>query len=506
MKLRPRTFKIQWNLHGWVGLVCAVPMFVMFYCGVFALFEDELEVWQDPMLWVEPNPDPGGPQSYATLQRLLAQELDVEKADRLDFVRLEDTPFVLSGIGEEPEQQRWIDPTSQRIEPRRSFMGHALNKLHFLGQLPGGTQIAGLFSVALMVLSLGGLLIFLKDIPKEIWTFRLHRAPKLWNADLHRMVGLWLLPFIVAIAWSGALLGLGGVFGAILADGDISRLQELRGYGTIQYTPTGEPAPTQSLSSMIETAQRSSKATELPHYAGVHLRGDENAWGFIFFESDMANPWRYVFLDAVSGDVNIDTSHEHSLSRGFEERLFGFHFAWFGGDGLRLIFCVLAWLVCVMIVAGQVIWVERPASQKHPRLVYLVGRLTVGACMGLVLASAGYFGLNRVLPPELSERAVTEWNGFLGLWLGLCLLSLWPRIRPLNLAGWYLALASAGFSAVIVYDRAVLVPNRFMPGSIRDVHLLMGTLILVCGSLAVLTWRRATAARVKIDSATDELG
>lgn len=485
MKLSVRTFKIQWNLHGWLGLACAIPMFVMFYCGVFALFEDELEIWQEPAIW-QSEKEPTSEPMYEELQKLLGQELELDTAEKIEFIRMPDTSFVLSKIGEDASQQRWIEAKTGKIEPRRSNLGHALNRLHYLGQLPAGTQLAGLFSVALMVLSVGGILILIKDIPKQIWTFRPFKKPKDWGADLHRVVGLWALPFIFIIAWSGALLGVGGLFGAMLVNGDITKLQDLRGYGNIQYQASGKPATSVPVADMVKTAQRSTRTTQLPHYAGSHLRGDENAWGFVFFESEMVKPWRYVFIDAVTGEINIDTSHEYSFARAFEERLFGFHFAWFGGGFIRAVFSCLAWLVCAMIIAGQVIWIERPASRKRVRLRFLVERTTVGVCTGLIAASTSYFALNRLLPPDLAQRAACEWNGFLGIWLGLSALALWPNAKPTNIAALYLILSSAEALAVVAFDWLRLNPSGSYSDSVIRIHVLLTTLGLCCGGMALI--------------------
>lgn len=306
-------------------------------------------------------------------------------------------------------------------------------------------------------------------------------------------MGFWALPFIFAVAWSGALLGIGGVFGAVLVGGDISKLQDLRGYGSIQYQATGTSAKSRPLAEMVRTAQASTQRSELPHYAGAHLRGDEHAWGFIFFESDMVEPWRYVFIDGVTGEVNMDTSHEHSVSRAFEERLFGFHFAWFGGNFVRAIFCVLAWLVCMMIVAGQMIWMERPRSRQWPRLIFAVERITIGACCGLVAASACYFLLNRSLPAPWPGRALAEWNGFLGIWLGLTVLTLWPKLRAVTLAGSYLGLASLGFFAVIGDDRWALASESPPPESISPVSWLLLALGAGSGAMALALLRRKSA-------------
>lgn len=502
MKLAKRTFKIQWNLHGWVGLACAVPIFVMFFCGVFALYEDQLELWQEPELWSEQRICQKA-DCYRRAESILAEHVDLASSDTIEFFHFDHTPFLLGRIGLEHAQQRWVNPDSGEVIPRRSNLAHSLNQLHYLGQLPAGTQIAGVFSIALLVLSVGGLLIFLKDIPNLLWTFRPEKKRKVWGADLHRTLGLWALPFVVVIAWSGALLGLGGVFGAGLVGGDIVKLQDIRGYGSIQYSPAGEKAQAKELATLIDTAQRSVQTDDLPHYAGLHLRQDTNAWGFIFFESDMVQPWRYVFLDAVSGEINIDTSHAHSPSRAFEERLFGYHFGRFGGVFVRFAFSVLAWLVCAMIVAGQVIWIERPASRKWPRLQKIVGRLTVGGCCGLVLACALYFVLSRVVPMGVENRADLLWNGFLGIWIGLIALAIFVRSRSSKLAGFYLLGSSPLFLLIVLYDWLAPQGSGPMPASLFEVHILLATLGLGSLGLAAFALRRFSKEHADSKRAAD---
>ncbi|MFY0579886.1 PepSY domain-containing protein [Cystobacter fuscus] len=48
MKLAPRTFRIQWDLHAWAGVIASLFLFVIFFCGVFSLFREDIEVWQEP--------------------------------------------------------------------------------------------------------------------------------------------------------------------------------------------------------------------------------------------------------------------------------------------------------------------------------------------------------------------------------------------------------------------------------------------------------------------------
>ena len=48
MKPSARTFRIQWDLHAWLGALVSLGLFVIFYFGTFTLFREELTVWQAP--------------------------------------------------------------------------------------------------------------------------------------------------------------------------------------------------------------------------------------------------------------------------------------------------------------------------------------------------------------------------------------------------------------------------------------------------------------------------
>src|SRR5262245_23032372 len=72
MKLSPRSFKIEWDLHAWMGMVSSFGLFVVFYCGVFALFLAELSVWQDPALMSSRSSEQVARPSFDALLRQAA--------------------------------------------------------------------------------------------------------------------------------------------------------------------------------------------------------------------------------------------------------------------------------------------------------------------------------------------------------------------------------------------------------------------------------------------------
>lgn len=491
MKLSARTYAAQWDLHGWIGVVFAIPLFVAFFCGAFALFHHELAVWQEPALHLA-----GEPPSTAVLQSLASRiEADpqVPRDVDLGFELPHDTRHVRVSVGAgEDAQAYWVDPEGGELVRPRSKLADALHGLHFLQPLPlVGMELSGVAAIALLVAACGGVLLSLGRLRHSVWRFRPQLRRRWWAADAHKSLGLLALPFILVMAWSGATLSLGNVMGAALAeaafDGSLAAVQTVRGYGGAPPGRSGEAGDALPLAELVERAQRSVGTDEPPHYVGIVLRGDAAAWAFVFFESDLRAPWRYVFVRARDGDVLLDTSHDRTPTRVLEEPLYALHFAWFGGELARGCYVVLAFAVCGLIVVGQLIWIDRRGGRSRRSAV--VARGTVGVCVGLVLAVACYFALNRWLPDPIDGRAELEWCGFVTAWGVALLLAIVVPRRPGTLAARYLIAAAVLDLAVVGADASTLSLHALAMPAVARIEVLLLVLGLATAAAAWLIVR-----------------
>jgi hypothetical protein len=109
-----------------------------------------------------------------------------------------------------------------------------------------------------------------------------------------------------------------------------------------------------------------------------------------------------VDTDSYPKDMNL--AEDNIFSKGLL-MLYAMHFANYAGTDMRLIYFILAIGFCAMIVAGNVLWVlKRQKKNEHPKTLAFTRAITLGACLGVITATALGFLLERSLPESTFER------------------------------------------------------------------------------------------------------
>lgn len=105
-----------------------------------------------------------------------------------------------------------IDACGNAVSGEQSKVADYLVNLHtrlFLGK--PGRWIVGIFGVLLLLSVITGVLVHRRFL-KQLFTLRTGRSLRLRNSDAHKLLGSWLLPFLVLTAISGAWLGIATLF------------------------------------------------------------------------------------------------------------------------------------------------------------------------------------------------------------------------------------------------------------------------------------------------------
>jgi uncharacterized iron-regulated membrane protein len=513
MKLAPRTFRIEWSLHAWTGVLSSLLLFVMFYCGIFALFHEELHEWEDPAVTAAHADRAGTPA--LSFDRLLAQlqaKVKIPHGATVGFSVHEGVPLVpvwmydaASGL----ERDLMLDTRTGAVRDEHSRLAEELYVMHFFYRVPWGMQISGLISVALLVTLISGLLTHLKDLVRNWWVFRPRLRLRRSASDAHVALGILTMPFAVMIAWSGALLALltllAGGFAFAAYRGDALELARIRGEEALFRAPTNQPGTSLSLDDLAQRAHEavpSSAAT--PTWFGVGLFGDENAFVRVYFPRTGLAPERHAYLQASDGKV-LKSTHRLAAGVTFERTMTDLHYGNYGGVWLKALYTLLALGLCGIVITGNVIWLER----RDPRRAHLgnrmLERLMAGVAPGLIQASAAYFVANRVLPAGMVGRADLEFAVFLGAWafaVGLAFIPSWSARRA-SVTSCYGA--SVLFFSVVMLDllghpQAVERAWTFASPNVLTIELLLLGLGCACLGSAKIMGRGLNKAHVSVQA------
>lgn len=513
MKLRPRTFRIQWDVHAWVGVTASLLTFVIFFFGVFALFLHDIVMWEDCFLRDVSQSEKGRAKDRGafftsgeppTLQRTGAsagdvsfdrvlsaagQVVDVPSGGYVGFQPHEQTSaitvYVIDRATDE-DTTVWVDPHRGTAALDESRLGYELYALHFFYQLPGGLQLAGVVAVAFLVLMIGGLVLHLKDLRRQLWQFRSQSALRFSSSDAHKVLGVFGLPFGLVLAWSGALLCLNGVLAEVISkthfDDDLERVQLLRGETQVNRRPAGKLQSSLPLDELVDRARHAADTRDEPSYFDMQPYGDASAVARAFFPERPFGTKRFVVLDATTGETLANSEERSTATSNFEQFLFHLHFAEYGGRFVSLLYALLALGMCAVIITGNVVWLERRDPARAHLGNRVLERLTIGVTTGAVLGAACYFLANKLLPQGLDQRADWEVSVLWTSWAITVLTALGSGSSPRRICATTSVFAALAFASAAAFDLGdALLAQTSFDGVFGQSLLAVDTLLLVLG-------------------------
>jgi len=484
VKFTARTFKIQWDVHAWCGVVASTFLFVIFYCGIFALFRDSLAVWQEPASHVA-----AAPASYEATLRSVEKQVSLPIGAHLDLWWSADHGKVNAFISHPPSKlQRELRLDGVTAQPRGavySRLADELYTMHFFYRLPYGTELAGLLAVALFVAIVTGLVIHWKDLVRRWWLFRPQLKLRFSASDAHQVLGVIGLPFATMFAWSGSLLGLWAWLSAPLIygtfHGDQAAFAVAQGYGPeAGVVALGRPAPRRSLDELVDRARQAVRRSGEAQHLEISAYGDEAAQLAVTFARGNFEPEKPVRL-SLSTSKLIGVGKQILPSAAINQVFFDLHYALFGGVLVKALYVLLALGVCAVIMTGNLVWLERRDPQRLRLGNRLLERATVGVSFGLVLSSAVYLAANRALPP-VARRPDLEFASFLGAWLVGAALAFH---RGASARAWAArsCLASAALFVAVVLGDVGLRSQQLLRPQYAEVEALLVFLLLSSAAL-----------------------
>ena len=433
---KQRNLKLYYTLHTWTGLISANLLFILCFSGAIALFKNELQAWEKTPQRI-PHIEMQG--IVDVLVSIVITEIEFDPKSSL-FIKLpnRDHPalevrFQEKGTGSFKAVS--IDPVSLKIiKDQGNNVAYLMRMMHtdLMLPKPWGRYLVGLMGIVMLFSLMTGILMHRKFFI-DIFNLRIRRSTRLLWADTHKLLGVWGTPFLIMIAYTGALLGLKNLLlpvvamGAFSGDVNAASVQILGEKAT--YSDVA--AKMVYLDNLIEKAHKAiPNAT--PDYLLLNAWGDANAQAEIHMKQSSAlTSGVMVKFSGVSGEILKKVDLLESSTPFYRAFMAAkpLHYALYGGLMVKLLYYLLGLGSSVLVITGILIWQARRTRKAKDTLdKNYMSHFTVGVCAGLVFATAVSFWANKLLPlTSINGGDYFFWvtNVFFLSW-GLCLVwSLW---------------------------------------------------------------------------------
>ncbi len=393
------------SAHSVMGLAISAILFVICLSGTVAVFEDELEWWEQAGTPAVTDVTPAAAQVAAdgALKRSVDGSshlyLYLPRSNWPRFITGTDHGFELvdSGGG----------LAGPLVAPWNDFLIH----LHYYLHLPHtiGMIIVATFGVMLVAMSISGLLAHPR-IFKDAFRFRRQGQARIVQADLHNRLSVWTAPFHIAVALTGAMIGLFSIAAFVLAqtsfDGDTGKLSEAV-FGS-EPPADARPAALARIDLALATLAQEVPSA-IPFLVVVHDPATVGQHVEIY--SEMTDRLIYGETYTFASDGALLSSGGNSdgpLGKQVASSVYRLHFGDFGGFLVKASYFVFGVMLCVIIASGLNIYFIKRAERGRPapRLAAAWAALVWGStAMLAVTLTASLVGLSG------TELVACFWGG-----------------------------------------------------------------------------------------------
>lgn len=443
---KPRTAgggaRLWFDWHSWLGIVTGLLLFMICWSGTFATMAHEIDWLVNPDQWVEPRGEP------ASLEAVHARVSGAYPDARMVaiFPPIYDNFAVDVLIETRHDQLRhvYVDPYRLEVVGSGPFLNVQRYLRDFHRRLFSGR--VGFYLVCLMALPLLASLVTSLVFYRRWWArfFELKKARNLrgWMSNLHKLMGLWSLWFVLLMGITGGWY----LWEAV-------RSQALDGIfvHTDANTIAAKPLPPleaqgrerRPFTELMDVVRRTRPDLDIGY-----LYYDRNGYFYVAGQADdllVRHRANKLFLDPYTAEAVFNQNGEDlSAYWRWSNMADPLHFGDFGGLVTKGIWLVFGLLLSFLSLSGTWLFARRVArSSRYTSKMRITFGVTLVTAVGVLvitllpltsLSSAGPT-INGVAQPAQLLPGVTGFVGFwtLSIW-GLALSWVWMLYKPMRTA------------------------------------------------------------------------
>ncbi len=409
LRLSRHAFTRFWSAHAWAGVITALLVYIMFFLGGVVLFYRQLTVWEEPLLQ---RPAVELPSLEAALR--VAQPESKEL-----YLYLPGEDRALPKVGYYlPDttlwRMWWLDLDSGQRIPEREKAAAFVYDLHYLWHDVTGFWLqygAGVLVFGFLLALITGALIQLGRFRRQLFQLRPERERRVVWSDLHKVAGVFGLPFQLVYALTGSMMVLSPLLFELSIEpvfgGDAARAAATAG-ALVEDSPPLDFGPLAQPLLLDDLVARARQAEPRLHVESVVYRGYGHARAVVDVRGHIQGQTfggGVVRLAAVTGAVEkIETPDGESAVGKLARWIHGLHTVEYGGPMARWLLLILALGGCVTLLTGNWIWLERRAATRPSVADAVLARLTAGVGVGCFVGLGALLLSSRLLPMDWEGR------------------------------------------------------------------------------------------------------
>ena len=380
------TVKHSLSAHAAIGLLAGALLYLVCLSGtVLVLYEE----WQRIEQPAAPEMDSIAPAAVQrAVEKVLASEAGETPTTHL-YVHMPVAELPRATVTTD-HQAVHVDADGDPVMPEENLWSEFLYALHYRLNLPTlvGITLVGALGALMVALALSGVLAHPR-IFRDAFRLRARQTGGVALADWHNRLSVWSLPFSLAIAVTGAGIGLASISAYAMAQGryggDVERV-----YAPLFGEEPAEdpaPAPIPDVAAALDHMQANHPGISVT-YAILHDPGTEGQHVQIVG----AHPGRLIFGEYYAFDAQGNFRGTAGLADGAlgqqaAASTYNLHFGNYGGLPVKLAYMIFGLALTAICATGTYIWLGKRRRRGHeePRLLGAWHGVVWGAPAALVL-------------------------------------------------------------------------------------------------------------------------
>ncbi len=409
MKVRTDILRMYKEIHGWVGIVSGLALFIAFYAGAITMFEEPLQRWASPQAELaQPVPLEQAPQ---LVEAVLAER---PEAARSYDILVETSPeqparmtwSVRGGGDHDPPKTFYAalapDGAVQVVEKGPSPVAQFVDILHQHVGLPFDAEVSrfvmGIVSLLYAIAIVSGVIVLLPSLVSDLFALRVGKNVKRMWLDLHNVLGILSVPFHLVMVLTAVVFafhdGFYGLQGATFARNTPERTEQ-----AAPPPPAAERTPLSPVEIVARIEAQAPGFTvrgvnyhkEPDGSTHVRVAGVDPRYGL------RAPTYGMAEADAYTGELT-EVDYMPGKQGGWGATVtsfFALHFGNFGGAGVRWAYFLLGLAGAFLFYTGNLLWIEsrrkrerKAGAVEQTRATKILAALTVGVPLGCVAGIA----------------------------------------------------------------------------------------------------------------------